>query len=405
LSNALKFTHEGGHVLVKCKLLSKLDHNNNYEEYLQINIRDNGIGIEKEKLPQIFTRFYQAESSARYAGSGIGLALSKSLIELHKGSISVHSEQGIGSEFLITIPVSSLAYEPHEKVEIKSVYESNVHEWINIEFGEMAISGVHTPNGPKSNLLVVDDNLELLHFLKESLSEKFNVHIVENGLDALASMEKNKPDMVISDVMMPGMDGIELTDIIKTSLAYSHIPVILLSAKTDIEQRLEGMSVGADFYISKPFYPHLLIKHIENVLATRQRFIEMYKINLDVSSAEITHSKSDQEFLDKITKIVSDNLDNPHLDVSFLIHELCVSRSLLHLKLKKIVNASTTEFIRSIRLKKAAKMILTGEKSISEVAYATGFSSPSIFSRRFKEYFGKPPSVYAVLKHLDVKKN
>ncbi len=405
LSNAFKYTPEQGHVLLEVKTTDGgLDGEDAYKT-LRIKVKDNGAGIPKDQLKNVFERFYQVKSSGMIpTGSGIGLAFVKTLVQLHKGKIKVRSNENHGTIFCLTIPVEAKSYQDPERSESELAFTSKAGEWVDREFKNILSPFLVEVQKGQSPILVVDDNPELLEFLRESLSAKFTVHTATHGLEALAMMEKIRPELLISDIMMPEMDGLELTKRVKENIETSHIPVILLTAKAGVENQFEGFAYGADFYIEKPFYPELLVKHVENLLSTRRRLIELFKKDIYITPAEITHSKSDQEFIEKLTSLVEGHIDNQDLDISFVLKEMCISRSLLHLKLKKIAGCSATEFIRSIRLKKAAKMILTGECSISEAAYSNGFSSPSLFSRRFKEFFGMTPSQYVDSKKEEARK-
>lgn len=395
LSNAFKFTPEGGKVLLKLKTVGAKKDPAGGGPFLQIKVQDNGKGIAEDQLPHIFHRYYQGDKGENQeAGSGIGLAFVNSLVRLHKGSMQVKSKPGRGSTFNLRIPVIADAYRPQEIGEPEA-FRSKLDDWVGAQLtGSRTVETASPDASGKPQILVVDDNPDLLIFLRDSLSEKFEVATAMNGLEALAYLKDQKPELVISDVMMPEMDGLELTKRIKENIETSHLPVILLTAKAELEHHLEGFSSGADFYLEKPFYPELLLKHIENILTTRRRLIELFKKDIYLAPAEIVHSRSDQEFIEKLTKLIEDNIDHPNMDVAFLLREMCVSRSLLHLKLKKILNCSTTEYIRTVRLKNAARLIVTGEKTITEAAYVCGFSSPSLFSRRFKEFFGKSPRAY-----------
>ncbi len=391
LSNAFKYTPDQGKISVSFKD----DFEKNEGHFLSIIVKDNGVGIPNDQLQHIYKRFYQAENPIQFStGSGLGLAFVKSLVKLHKGTMEVESEEGNGSSFAVRIPVSSKVYSEEELVNNDISYYSNVSEWVNTQFAEIISPNLGVSVSNRPNILVVDDNQELLAFLQECLMDQYNVHTANNGIEAISKSKDIKPEIIISDIMMPQMDGLEFTKQMKENIETSHIPIILLTAKADVKHHYEGLSSGADFYIEKPFYPHLLVKHIENVLTTRRRLADLYKDNIDLQPSEITHSKADQDFIEKLTDLINDNIDNPDLDISFLLRHMHVSRSLLHLKLKKIVNCSATEYIRSVRLKKAARLILNQELSITEAAYSTGFSSPSLFSRRFKEYFGSSPREY-----------
>jgi len=243
-------------------------------------------------------------------------------------------------------------------------------------------------------VLIVEDNLELLEFMKESLESNYQIFTAKNGIEALEKVKIQLPDLIISDVMMPGMDGYELTNKIKSDLETSHVPVILLTAKSGVENRFKGLKSGADYYIEKPFYPAVLEQNIQNILTTRTMLIEKFKNDAFVPVSDVAHSESDKIFIEKLTNIIKANISDPTMDVTYLIKEMGMSRSLLHLKLKNLVNCSTTEFIRSIRLREAVKLIANGKYNISEAAYETGFSSPTYFTRRFKEHFGKSPRDY-----------
>jgi YesN/AraC family two-component response regulator len=246
----------------------------------------------------------------------------------------------------------------------------------------------------KPAVLVIDDNLELLDFLIEILHDNYHVSTAKTGEEGWEMILANSPDLIISDVMMPGINGFELTKRIKTDIKTSHIPVILLTAKSGIENQFDGLKTGADVYLEKPFYPNLLKINISNILKTRQNLIERFRNDAFIPPVDITHSESDREFVENLTSLIKSNLDKPTLDVTFITSELGISRSLLHLKLKKITDCSATEFVRSIRLREAVILISEGKCNISEAAYQTGFSSPAYFTRRFKEYFGKSPKEY-----------
>ncbi len=274
-------------------------------------------------------------------------------------------------------------------------YDEEEKEWANGEESldeNILIDDLGLSHDPI--VLLVEDNTELLEFMKETLENKYQIFTAKNGSEALLKIKNALPDLIISDVMMPEMDGYEFTRIIKSELNTSHIPVILLTAKSGPDYRYKGLKTGADYYIEKPFYPHILEQNIQNILNTRKRLIERFKNDAFVPVSEIAHSESDKIFVEKLTQIIKNHISNPDLDVTLLIRELGVSRSLLHLKLKNLADCSTTEFIRSIRLKEAVRLLSAGKCNISEAAYETGFSSPTYFTRRFKEYFGKSPREY-----------
>jgi len=246
----------------------------------------------------------------------------------------------------------------------------------------------------KPKILVIDDNRELLDFITETLIDTYCVTTAADGAQGIEKAVATSFDLIISDVMMPYIDGFELTRKLKSDMHTSHIPIILLTAKTGDESKWEGLQTGADYYVEKPFLPHILIQLIENVLKTRENLYNRFRSDLSLLPKDVAFLESDRELIDKITKLVEKNIDLPNLDVQFIIDEVCISRSLLHLKLKKLTGCSATEFVRSIRLRAAAKLIADGKCNISEAAYQTGFSTPAYFSHRFKEYFGKSPKEY-----------
>lgn len=397
LSNAFKFTNKGGKVELSVELAKQRGEKfRKSRQELIISISDSGKGIKPELLDKVFERFfYFEEEHQKYKGSGIGLAYVKSLVILHKGEIQVESEPGKGTCFTVTLPVSISDYEPGDLVSEPDAYNEDERELQidnDIDKENIIIDALGLSHDPV--VLLVEDHAELLEFMKETLEEKYQVFTAKNGNEALIKLKNVMPDLIISDVMMPGMDGYELTKTLKADLNTSHVPVILLTAKSGIDNRYKGLKTGADYYIEKPFYPHILEQNIENILKTRQNLIERFKNDAFVPVSELAHSESDKVFVEKLTGIIKDHISNPDLDVTFLIRELGMSRSLLHLKLKSLADCSTTEFIRSVRLKEAIKLISSGKCNISEAAYETGFSSPTYFTRRFKEYFGKSPREY-----------
>lgn len=393
ISNALKFTKEGGEVEVKVEVISnKLA---SKSKILSVVVSDTGIGIDSSKLPKIFDRFYRGETNEKNegGGSGIGLAFVNSLVTLHKGKINVESTVGKGTVFTVEIPVSKSNYKNKEIILGTNQYISETETIREIKPLPVLIDEVGRLS-EKPAILVVDDNRELLEFISEMLANDYIVTTAVDGTQGLQKVEETLPDLIISDVMMPGIDGFELTRKLKKDIRTSHIPLILLTAKSGEESEFEGLQTGADYYIEKPFLPHLLSKLIENIITTRKNLIERFKSDVNMLPTEMAVSESDKELIEKISTLIKTNIDIPNLDVSFIVNKIGISRSLLHVKLKKLTDCSATEFIRSIRLREAVKLIAQGKCNISEAAYQTGFSSPAYFSRRFKEYFGVTPKAY-----------
>ena len=396
LSNAFKFTPEGGTIRFSVKLIKRTPRTPDELTDLIISVSDSGKGIKEEMLDKVFDRFFHVEDeSTRNVGSGIGLAYVKSLVILMKGAISVDSIVNKGTIFTVKLPVSKEDFNSNE-INIEPIqYQASVRmpEIIHEVKGKGEAVNLEALSS-KPMILLVEDNPDLVDFLKTTLDVKYQVSTASNGREALEKLDTITPDLIISDVVMPEMDGMELTTRVKSDLKISHIPIILLTSKSSAASKLEGMRSGADYYVEKPFYPEILEQNIENILNTRVRLIERFKTDDNIQMKEVAHSESDKIFIEKLTAVIKGNISNPEMDVTFLIQELGVSRSLLHVKLKSLVGCSSTEFIRAIRLKEAVKLISSGKCNISEAAYETGFSSPTYFTRRFREFYGKSPREY-----------
>ncbi|WP_321321575.1 two-component regulator propeller domain-containing protein [Labilibaculum sp.] len=395
LSNAFNFTDKGDSIRLTGKVQNEICLDKELKQTLVLSVLDTGHGIESDKLDKIFDRYFQAEDKDKvYSGSGIGLAFVKGLVNLHKGSIVVESKLQEGTKFTISLPVSKSDYSDDELTDCcgrKSILEDIEMEKDHKSYA-LADKSEQIKNSP--SILVIDDNLELLEFIRESLQEEYNVTTASRGEEGLARIAECSPELIISDVMMPGIDGLELTKRIKTNIETSHIPVILLTAKGGTNNEYIGLKTGADLFIEKPFYPQILSQNICNILNTRRNVIERFKKDAFIAPADITHSESDREFVQSLTSLIIENLDQSSMDVSFITKKMGISRSLLHIKLKRITDCSATEFVRTVRLREAVKLISDGKCNISEAAYRTGFSNPAYFSRRFKEFFGKSPRDY-----------
>lgn len=391
LSNAFKFTNEGGSISVELK-----EDNNN----LVISISDTGAGIPKEKQGKIFERFYQVDSE--HAGSGIGLSLVLRLVELHHGKITLDSEVNKGSTFTVFIPQDESVYKPEE---IKSPEDETEKEapqhaintkdtyFIETEIPQEIIE--ENKDKKKGTLLIVEDNQEILQYLADGLSPLYTVIRANNGEEGLEALKNNEEiDVIITDVMMPVMDGIKMCKQIKQNIRTCHIPVIILSAKIDIKDQLEGLQVGADDYIPKPFALSVLTAKIQNMIRTRRRIFEHYSKNLEVEPEKITFNAMDEELLKRAVAIVEKNMDNIEFSTDEFAREMNMSRSNLHLKLKAITGESTIDFIRKIRFNEACKLLKDGRYTVSEVSTMVGFNTPSYFATSFKKYFGCLPTEY-----------
>jgi signal transduction histidine kinase/DNA-binding response OmpR family regulator/ligand-binding sensor domain-containing protein len=397
LSNAFKFTSNGKKIDL---IIERSEINNN--EYVRIKVIDEGIGIHQGELQSIFERFYQAkkENNSIHIGSGLGLAYTKHLVEIHKGTIEIDSELNKGTICTITIPISKSSYSEDAIIELlpnQYNFSFTKKEVKDIKDGILTLQDnshkiKHPENTP--TLLIVEDNKDLQEYLSNYFSNYYNVISAINGEDGLKLASENLPDIIISDLMMPKMNGIEMCKKIKSDLSTSHIPVIILTAKAGIENEKEGLETGADEFVLKPFNVEILKLRVENILKTKQVWIEKFKTKSSSASWKELSNKLDQDFLEKSLKIIKKNLDNPDFSVEKFSLEIGISRSSLFNKLKSITGQSTSEFIRTIRLKKAVNLMKSGKYSITEVIFMVGFSDPKYFRTCFKKLFDKTPSEY-----------
>ena len=405
LSNALKFTPANGKVVVKAEILNKPD---GYI-YLRIEVSDTGIGIVKEEIQNIFSKYYQTKRghNVNNKGWGIGLALVKRLTEIHKGSISVDSTIGKGSSFVVYLNVSAEAFDP--KVCISG--DKTIVPLSKYVYDEPSDSGNSEKTDSdvvvkddKLSILIVEDNKELLQFLVDYFSSGYNVYTAENGAEALEVAHKSPIQLVVSDVMMPVMDGFVLCQTLKNDIQTSHIPVILLTAKNDTGDVVKGYESGAEAYVPKPFDPQILELQMKNIMRTRRMQQEQI-INAENPDMEETSlSKFDKEFISQINELIDENLDNNDFSITFITQQLGISRSLLHVKMKNLLNISTGDYIRKKRLNKACSFLEEGY-NVSETAYRTGFSDPNYFSKTFKKEFGMTPTEYLDSKKVQANKS
>ena len=390
LSNAFKYTETGESITVK---LYKEDDN------LVLQVADTGVGIPKEKQEKIFERFYQVESGRE--GSGIGLSLVQRLVELHHGRIVLQSEVGKGSTFFIYLPQDKSVYTEEEllgskgDVEEQRVYSTNAHD---VYTGDEEITDetgiADAENSKRGTILIVEDNKELRQYLINGLSPLFRTLEAENGQKALDLLKEQDVDLIITDVMMPVMDGVKLCKLIKQNLRTCHIPVYMLSAKTDMKYQLEGLNVGADDYIAKPFSMEVLKSKILNTLRTRYRIFERYSNMTEVEPEKLTNNTMDEKLLRKAIEVVEKNMDNAEFSTEQFAREMNMSRSNLHLKLKAITGKSAIDFIHKIRFNRACQLLQEGKYTISEISFMVGYNTPSYFAARFKKYIGCLPTEY-----------
>lgn len=416
LSNAFKFTPTAGHILLS---LTHTDH------HAYISIKDSGIGIPKDKLETIFQRFYQSPSDPndRNIGTGIGLDLTRSLVELHYGSISARNNEGEkgskfehGSEFIIRIPLGKDHLKPEELIaeeevkekqnlelaEVKQL-EQEVKETENAEKSESAAVTTDmqgklpaSARGNKAEIVIVEDEEDIQDYLKAQLASDFKIRTYPNGKVALNEILKNKPDLIISDVMMPEMDGTTLCTKLKANINTNDVPIILLTAKSREEDQLEGLQTGADAYILKPFNMDILRRTIINLLTMRRTLKNKFtgKESQEEKVEQRKIQTPDDALMQRVMEVINENIGDSDLSVDMIAQKVGISRVHLHRKMKELTNQTPHSFIRNIRLQQAAKLLKDGKQSITDVMYICGFSNSASFSTMFKNLYGCSPREY-----------
>lgn len=379
LSNAFKFTPQNGHIQLT---VNKADRND--KEYIMIEVSDTGCGIDEKDLPHIFERFYQIKDDNAPAGSGIGLHLVKEYARLHNGDITVSSQINIGSTFTVYIPVDlpKTNDKNHQEEEEKN------------GTGEGDIIPDTKEKDDRKKLLVVEDNDEFRNYLTEQLSECYRVIDAPNGEEAEKLILSEYPDLIISDLMMPKMDGIELCQCVKSNIQTSHTPFILLTARTSDESKMEGYEAGADSYISKPFSFELLCIRIKKLIEQQENRKMLFHKTIEITPSSITTTSLDEELVRKALNFVEENIDNPEYSIEDLSKDLGLSKTHLNRKLQSIVDLTPLQFIRSIRLKRAAQLLTNSQYNINEISYMVGFNTLKYFNSHFKEEFQMTPSQY-----------
>jgi signal transduction histidine kinase/ligand-binding sensor domain-containing protein/DNA-binding response OmpR family regulator len=395
LSNAFKFTGKGGKISVNMSLIFDSDENepvgdSQEKRMIEISVKDSGIGIAESHLEKIFTRFFQVDETGKQTGTGIGLALTKELVKLHNGKIFVVSKPGKGSKFTIQLPYEELPQvETHTH---SAVLEKDNQSPVGAEGDERLAENMLV--GHKI-MLLVDDNADVRYFIKSHFSVNYEVLEAANGVEGWNVALKTIPDIIISDVMMPDMDGFEFCHKIRKDERTSHIPIILVTALGSREHEIEGLSHGADDYITKPFDLVILQTKVENILQVRQSLRQKYTGEMLLQPRNIILSSPDERFLQKAIEVVENNIADPDLDIERFATEIGVSRMQLYRKLDALSEMTVKEFVRNIRLKRAAQMLVQKKLNVSEVAYAVGFKDLSHFRKCFKQEFGMSASEYA----------
>ena len=389
LSNACKYTANGGDI----KLIVDSYWESEYH-HLRIQVVDTGEGIAPADLENVFKRFYTINKGDESESNGIGLSLTKDLVELHHGTINVESELGKGSTFTVDLPINKDSYQEDELIS-EHISANGINTDLILEKEALADSQVGEDTQIADvHLLLVEDNEELLFLMEKILSKHYHVLIAKDGLEALNVIKDNEIDIIISDVMMPEMDGLEFCRALKSNLETSHIPIILLTAKNTVEDRIECYNAGADGYISKPFELKILEARINNFIMHKKNKQEEFRSNVEVNIDSLEPSSIDKEFLDKVISVINSNMSEGDFDVVQLADALAVSKSSLYRKMKLATGLSPIEFIRNIRLKHGSQLLKDKSISVAEVAYECGFSNPKYFATCFKEEFGVTPKEY-----------
>ncbi len=390
LSNAFKFTPENGSITV-----SLFTGHADYlfpDGYAQLDVADTGTGIAQEHLQKIFDRFYQIDSSVtrEFEGSGIGLALTKELVELHHGTIEVASQPGTGTTFTVRLPLGHSIYRPDEITEtiISSAEPSPLLK------SQPIPEQIETEDISQPKILVIEDNEDLRHFIRENLKSHYQVLLAQDGLEGLSIAQQEIPDLIISDLMMPKVDGLQVVKQLKQDERTSHIPIILLTAKADQQTKLAGLETGADDYIAKPFDLAELQVRVTNLIENRKKLQQKFAGRLTIKPSEIEVQSVDDRFIQKVIQAIEAHIDDSSFGIEVLAHEVGMSTAQLYRKIKGLTNYKPVDLIRHIRLERAASLLKQQAGNVAEIAYQVGFNNLSYFAKCFKEKFGVTPSEF-----------
>ncbi|MBT8301712.1 MAG: response regulator [Maribacter sp.] len=380
LSNAFKFTPNNG------KIAFAVSH---AEDILHIKVLDSGMGIPEDQVPYIFERFYQADNKKdqEIQGTGIGLAVTKELVELMGGTIEVESKLDYGSCFKIALPIQEIQ---GGHLEMDLIENQNM----NLEVGIGQIPKKVISNKTAPTILIIEDNPDMRDLIRQDLSKTYTILEATNGNDGLAMALQKSPDLIITDVMMPKMGGMELCQKLKTHIITSHIPIIMLTAKVGFKSKLKGLEIGADDYLTKPFNARELKARVKNLIESRERLRKLFKSTTKIDPKKVTVTSMDEKFVAKLKELLENNYDDTSFNVPEMQKALAMGKTQLHRKIKSITGQSPGELLRNFRLRRAAQLIKEGDDDISQIAYSVGFNSLSYFSKRFKESFGIPPSEF-----------
>jgi len=419
LSNAFKFTPEGGEIILDFELRNAESNKKKNYEYIQITISNTGPGIPIGQIDKIFGRFYQQDNNYKKdgEGTGIGLALTKELVEACHGEISVSSIPNKSTTFVVTLPISKECFKKDEIIEPPQTASPAQDDQLKVQIDispssiedsrqktspssrpvrikSSKISQVSSIQKPVSSILIVEDNPDVTSYISSIMENDYQIITAENGSIGLNKASKKYPDLIVSDVMMPEMDGFELCKKLKSNELTSHIPVILLTAKADLESKIEGLEFGADDYISKPFEAEELKVRSKNLIDQRRKMREKFTNMIEINPGEITATSLDEQFLKRLMDVFENHVTDSDFNTEDFAREVGMSRSNLYLKVQALTNQSVNEFIRSLRLKRAAQLLRKNTGSVSEIAYEVGFNSVSHFSKVFSKQFGTSPGKF-----------
>jgi len=397
ISNAFKVTPDNGSISIKIKANDELMHfpliiSSNQNRYFQISIEDTGSGLDKKDIKRIFDRFYQVNNlnKAYYGSTGIGLEVVRGFVELHKGIIEVESELGVGTTFKLLFPVGKAFFNENEILLEEFKKDKKISFTPIIEKTETELEDDQKQDRIYT-ILIVEDNVELRNYLKNELKKEYKVLVAENGQAGLELALHKLPDLIVTDVIMPVMNGLDLCKSIKANLKTSHIPLLMLSAKALVKDRLEGIDSGTDMYLSKPFDMDILRASLVQMINSRQIMFNKFYNGITPKAKEKTTSL-DKEFIKTVLDYINNNISDTELSVEDLASKVFLSRSQLYRKIKTLTGVSVNEFIRNVRLEKAKELIELGNDNITEISFKTGFSSPSYFTKCYKEKYGHLPT-------------
>ena len=399
ISNAIKFTNEGGKIFVEVSEKKELSLEE--RDTVEIVVKDSGIGIPKDRLPYIFDRFYQADRIDRsdIEGTGIGLTLAKEFVELHSGKIEVDSELGKGTSIKVILFSGKDHFNSDEISETIAKIDPEFEmdpSLLSNKLEEEITDDIEDEINVKESVLVVDDNADIRQFIREQLEDSFQIYEANDGINGIKLAAELIPNLIITDLRMPGIDGFEVIKKLKQDTITSHIPIIILTAKSDQKDKITGLETGADDYLVKPFSTQELIVRVKNLITTRKRLRERYSKTASFNPSDVTESSIDQLFLEKVIKSINDNISNTTYSVDQLAKDVAFSVSQLNRKLKALIDQPAGLYIRTIRLEKAAEMLKNKVATVKEIAFAVGFTEQSNFAKSFKKYFGISPSEYNI---------